>query len=519
MATCVIQVAMMSLFAQPQGQSGEKIGKINLGKQEHVGESSAKPIEIRPKDRAKYIVVDWITPSQLSGNELKGKVDIELKIFSSAPVLKEHLSLYIDGKKEGGKADEVNLFSTKYEFTYKNSLTLPPGDHSIQVEVKNEAGISRSQPMNVKVVSGGSNLPAREQVFVYWSSPDPLELEGKPFVLNSRELELSMTILSPSPIGLSQIQIFLNDRKLAPTPRAVLRGTDKKFTFRDYLQFDESQPISKIYLKVFINGQEYRSEALLVDYSPFRPNLHMLSIGTKTNLQYTIKDAQDFAKLYEGQGLGNGHRIFSSINVETLTGESATARDIQIRIEKLLTRATTGVIDSNDVVVLFISSHGFIDEGDFRLQGNDYDPGARRSTSVSYKEDILKILDRIPCKKIVFIDACHSGGARANVADINFEIQKLNSKKKGTTVIVSSKDSQESYEDVAWENGAFTEAIIRGMGYGLADMNKNKIVTIQELYTWLSQQVPIMVNQVKKKAQNPVMINNELGDVAIFVLD
>jgi uncharacterized caspase-like protein len=137
---------------------------------------------------------------------------------------------------------------------------------------------------------------------------------------------------------------------------------------------------------------------------------------------------------------------------------------------------------------------------------------------VSFRTDIVDILDAIPCKKVIMIDACHSGGARANPADINFEINRLNSIGKGLSVFASSRGEEQSYEDPVWQNGAFTASIVKGLT-GAADADNNKIISLHELSLYVGKHVSAMVNKIKKRPQNPVLVNDELGDVAIYVLD
>jgi len=166
-----------------------------------------------------------------------------------------------------------------------------------------------------------------------------------------------------------------------------------------------------------------------------------------------------------------------------------------------------------------LSSHGFINDGDLRLQGSDYTP----STSLSYKNDVLSLLDELPCKKLVFLDACHSGaaGSKASTEDVNYQIEILNQIKEGITIIASSQKEEQSYEDKVWQNGAFTEAIINGLKDGKADLsvkgNNDGIITIDELYEYLKKEVPAMVGKVKNEAQRPIMTSNGLQNAAIYI--
>ena len=142
------------------------------------------------------------------------------------------------------------------------------------------------------------------------------------------------------------------------------------------------------------------------------------------------------------------------------------------------------------------------------------------STSVAFKQDIMNVLDEINCKKLVFVDACHSGaGQKFNVADLNYEIEKLNAVTEGITTFVSSQGDELSYEDSSWKNGAFTEAILKGLKNAEADKDQNYIITVNELSDYLRKEVPRMVMDKKGKPQNPKLLTNDLGDVAIFFIN
>ena len=233
----------------------------------------------------------------------------------------------------------------------------------------------------------------------------------------------------------------------------------------------------------------------------------MLSIGPKTvNLKYTEKDASDFAQIFKGQGGPEENKIFSGVHIKELTGSTATTNEIRGMIEEYLYHQD---VQPKDMMVLFISSHGFMENGDFRIHGSDYNPLRRRSTSVSFKEDITAHLTSIDCKKLIFIDACHSGGARSDVMNINEAIKQVSQKQNISLTFTSSSQNQLSYEDDSWNNGAFTKALIDGMQRGKADVNEDKIVTVKELSDYVTMSVRNMVRSLKNELQEPSFINDD----------
>ena len=219
-----------------------------------------------------------------------------------------------------------------------------------------------------------------------------------------------------------------------------------------------------------------------------KPNLYVLSIGaTPPNIRYTIEDAIDvydvFSRLRTREGL------YKEIIVEQLAGKQATALNILNRF-----RNTVARISSGDVLILFISSHGYRDRDNFRIQGSDFDVQQPYSGSISLYE-LVGHLDEVSAQKLVFLDACASGGNGTLLTEkigkkggIQGKIDDITNT-SNSTIITSSSGTQNSYWHTAWENGAFTEALIEGLK-GTADANQNKVITTKEIYSYLTRRVP-----------------------------
>jgi len=255
------------------------------------------------------------------------------------------------------------------------------------------------------------------------------------------------------------------------------------------------------------------------------PNLHILSIGTNPpDLEYTEKDAIDFANVFKNQGnqLGAGNKLFNEAQTVKLTGRQASIKNIQAAIEGLQAKSKEGYIAPNDVLILFISAHGFLYDNKLRIQASDYDYRSPKTTSIDY-DLLLKQLEEIPCKKVLFIDACHSASpnadyaAKASVSVVNGAIKKISMTQQGLAVITSSDVEEQSYEDRNAKNGFFTKALLEGLK-GFADYDKNDIVSLTELFTFVQHRVPVIVGKHTKQRQNPQMVRNDLGDLPIYVV-
>jgi hypothetical protein len=528
------------VFAQDVSGSGVKKKKVELTKTDtrekkdakdslrFSGRSKPAAISVR-SGKNEYIIIDWMKPSPGSITMKDGYLDIKLKIFSDSAVGYENVAVYQNGERVSAKMGTGGLLGQQSEFNYSDRISLVEGSNELIVQVTLGDRIGKSQPLvvhkrgqSVSLEPMGATVSSVDPLTsVYWWAPfDPVSMKGKPYTHKEELLEVKFKILTREPVSLSSLNIVHNGKILPPGPSAMLeRDSQGNYTFSDNVKLNETSALNEIQLEVRAAHGVAVSEKLLINYSPFRPNLHILSVGTETNLQYTLKDAKDFAEMFSRQGGASGNRLFNRISLDTLFGARATAAEIKGTVEEFKIRYYTGAISADDVILAFISSHGFLLNGDFRVQGDDYAPARQRSTSVSFHDDIVNVLNQIPCKKVLIVDACHSGGARANPADINFEINKLNTVQQGMTVLASSSGEEQSYEDPQWENGAFTEAIIAGLKEGKADADKNGIVSLHELFSYVGPTVADIVRRIKDRPQHPLLVNDELGDVAIYVVD
>jgi hypothetical protein len=180
--------------------------------------------------------------------------------------------------------------------------------------------------------------------------------------------------------------------------------------------------------------------------------------------------------------------------------------------------------------LVFISSHGKISENRFKVLQTGYNPKYER-IAVDYKTDILEVLQSIECKKLIFIDACHSGGAKEGFGAVSKAIADLAEAQPGVTTLSSSSSTEKSYEDAAWGNGAFTKAILEAFantslsdeeGSFQADADNDGIIRLGELYTFLRRRVPDLVKTTLPNAptsQTPFMPENQLdADLPIYLI-
>lgn len=290
------------------------------------------------------------------------------------------------------------------------------------------------------------------------------------------------------------------------------------------LEFDYTVPLqedtNRIQVIVRKGNKEIFSDEIRVLYNkPCKlSSLYVLSIGIADrteSIKFPQKDARDFADLFRGQ-----REYYKNIDVRQLTEPDSTERKpIYDAIGYLIRDYNLNIITENDVVMIFLSSHGQeADNGGFAIHPSDYNPYFADETSINF-ESIVDKLKEIKAHKILFIDACHSGsvasgsyaGVKGSEGDNAYDKALENLKKSGTDVhiITSCNKNQSSYEDSAWSNGAFTKVILDVLKDPVKcrqlDKDADNAVSTVELYEYLKTEVPKLVKTKYNKDQVPFM--------------
>jgi hypothetical protein len=258
-----------------------------------------------------------------------------------------------------------------------------------------------------------------------------------------------------------------------------------------------------------------------VNYKPNdKGTLYVVSVGIPDKsgrIKYSQNDARDFARLMQSQQ----GRFYGNVDITTMTSEDATeARDISGKVGELLQENRRNTFADKDAVILFVSGHGFYDEddGQFRIQGSDYDVNNKKMTTVSF-DDIVADLDKLSCQKFVLADACQivSGdlamsGRKGNndEEDYSAALEKILNGSKQVRSMTSCGKGESSFEDAKWENGAFTDALVellsnRSKCVGL-DKDGDKGLSLSEIFQEIQLDVSQKVKATKHGAkQNPSM--------------
>lgn len=212
------------------------------------------------------------------------------------------------------------------------------------------------------------------------------------------------------------------------------------------------------------------------------------------NLRLPAKDAADFLDLMKSQA----GTLYSGVEGRLLVNGEATRAKVLEAMNWL-----RAVVGEQDTGMLFIAGHGVNDAiGQYHFLPYDADV-ARPSRTAVPETAIRQALASLKGRAVLFVDTCFAGNVMGSGAAASNEISRLantlSSAENGVIVFSASTGRQESLENPAWGNGAFTKALIEGIRGG-ADFRREGVVTHQGLSYFLGQEV----RNITRGRQTPV---------------
>lgn len=223
------------------------------------------------------------------------------------------------------------------------------------------------------------------------------------------------------------------------------------------------------------NARVYLVSVGIADYSGFPSKIN--------NLRLTTKDAETIVDLYSKN---------TSVDYSILLNEKATKDRIVRAIKKVFDKAS-----ETDLVVFFFSGHGY--PGGFcAYDGNLGYDAVRKAMAKSKSKN-----------KMMFVDACRSGGMRVDENSVQGAITAA--KNANVMLFLSSRNNENSIERKDMQNGFFTTYLEKGLK-GNADANRNRIITAKELFDFVYSGV----TQISGGKQHPVMWGNFSDNMTVM---
>jgi WD40 repeat protein len=342
---------------------------------------------------------------------------------------------------------------------------------------------------------------------------------------NSVEVSIKAT---DSKYLLNRIQIYVDDVPLYGTKGIDVKAQKSK-QIAQSLNIDLVEGVNNIQLSC-INEKGVESLRLplkIFGQQQGKPNLYIIAISVSKykdanmNLSYAVKDGKDM--LHYFSSLKEQYNI---IYADSLFDEKATVENIALLKEKLMKSNT------NDAVIVFVSGHGMLDkDNSFYYATHDIDFVNPSLRGLPY-DALESIVDGIPArKKLLMIDACHSGEVDAEMIDTSTAVSEgtikttgfrgvsIRTKKKaglknsfelmqdlftnlsqgsGALVISAAAGVGFALESAEWNNGLFTYAVLKTLKNKSGDANKNKHISVNELKTVVTKEVERLSNGKQK---------------------
>ncbi len=337
---------------------------------------------------------------------------------------------------------------------------------------------------------------------------------------------LTLSIQSKDSVEqLSRFNIWVNEVPVFGV-NGINVSTAHTHEFDTVITISLSQGINSIETSVVnTQGIESYRQPLVVRYKPLKANtgkLHFIGIGINHfkqpghDLRWSVNDIQQLAAKLKGK--------YRNIIIDTLLDASVTKENILALKRKLLQ------LDVDDKVIVSYSGHGLLSKDlDYFLSTYNINFNYPQDNGLSYDE-LESLLDGIkPRKKLMLIDACHSGevdkeeierieastrvldslgtnGDSTNRSSITIKKSKLGmansfelmqslfanvSRGTGATIISAAGGMQYAQERGELQGGVFTYSIIDAF-------NKNKTLTVSQLKKIVEENVLRLTNGLQK---------------------
>jgi len=227
------------------------------------------------------------------------------------------------------------------------------------------------------------------------------------------------------------------------------------------------------------------------------------------NLTSAVNDAEKLTALL--------HKDFTG--AKRYFPKGAIALELDAKATRKQLTATLGTLKDakpDDLLVVYLAGHGTLlkpdpdtvpkkpngkprDEieldGKFLFCCPDFTPKKPKETSLA-AEELFDALVKVNCRKVLFLDVCHSGQA----AETNV-IRRLIPEGQGPFIMAACEQDQRSYEDPKVGHGLFTYALMEAMGpeFRRLDKDSSGEMTCKRLFGYVNDRMPELLKKVDPK--------------------
>ena len=296
------------------------------------------------------------------------------------------------------------------------------------------------------------------------------------------------------------------------------------------------------------NGLGGRSqESFVVRQTPgmLQPNLLGLAVGINDygapknggagdrgfgNLTSAVNDAEKLTALLHKDFTG-AKRYFPKGAIALELDAKATRKQLTAALANLKSAKP------DDLLIVYLAGHGTLLtpdpkdapkrtpgqrgfeselDGKFLFCCPDFTPKKPLETSLGAGE-LFDALVKINCRKVIFLDVCHSGQA----AETNV-IRRLIPDGQGPFIMAACEQNQLSYEDPKVGHGLFTYSLMQAMGpdFRSLDRDSNGEMTCKQLFKYVDKKLPELLagtgDPAKPRVQFPICFPQSPPDTVIL---
>ena len=325
--------------------------------------------------------------------------------------------------------------------------------------------------------------------------PPVVTLTAQPPMLpNATELAISFKLFNPSGQKVDKVTVRVDGRPVEVAVQQGPAGSGGETEGRMVVPLPKAEGKIQIFAEG-LNGTSMPAELNFKSQAPAlkalgerRPTLYLLAVGVsryanaEMNLGLAAKDARDFfaAAMRQQAGL-----YYKQVEVRLLQDEQATRASVLQGLRWL-----QNVAGPEDVAMLFLAGHGVADAADiYHFLPHDMREQQLGQTAVS-ETQLRNTLAGIKGRALFFVDTCFSGKSvgKFSKRELTRMANGMASAEMGVIVFSGSAPRQESLEDPAWGNGAFTRALVAGLT-GQADFRREGVVTHKGLDYYVAHEV------------------------------
>lgn len=387
----------------------------------------------------------------------------------------------------------VSRFRDRYLRPDVIDQVLAQRDTTKALALANEQRVKRAaeqaEPEVVKTIQAGlAPLPVTQAL------PPVVTLAQLPRIETaSAEIAIDFKLFSPAGQKVDRVTVRIDGRPVEATVKQAGTGAGGETEGRMIVSLPKAEGKIQIFAEG-LNGTSMPAELDFKSSSPAlkaladrRPTLYMLSVGVSKyanpdfNLGLAAKDANDFAASMQRQA----GVYYKKVDARVIVDEQAT-RAAVLQGLRWLQNVTT----PDDVAILFIAGHGVADAADlYHFLPHDVKENQLSQTAVS-ETQLRGTLATIKGRALFFVDTCFSGKSVGKFTrrELTRMANGLASAELGVIVFSGSAPRQESLEDPAWGNGAFTKALVEGLS-GRADFRREGVVTHKGLDYYVAHEV------------------------------